>query len=91
MPVHAARRAFNSAAFEQLKDASLLAAAGAAAACSKLAVVSTLLTLHPYALAPHALDILDAVPETLPMPELKPLVQQVSLWIPTSQIMPRFL
>ena len=73
---HAAR-AWTPAAFAALRDRTVAQAASALAAAGQLAALPLLLDLHPRALAPSVLDVLDCIPETVPAKQLAPLLRQV--------------
>lgn len=72
-----AARAWTPAAFGALRDRTAAQAASALAAAGQLAALPLLLELHPRALAPAALDVLDCIPETVPAKQLAPLLRQV--------------
>ncbi len=77
-------RAYSAAAFEEFKDASLKAIAAALARCGALGLLQALLRAHPYSLAPHLLQLLDALPETLPPAAYLHLLPQVLAALPSN-------
>ena len=74
----AACRAWRPATFASLRNCTVAEAASAAAGASRLALLPLLLQRHPHALAPSALDVLAAVPETVEPKQYAPLLRQVA-------------
>ena len=72
-------RRYNAASYEDLNSCSLSATAKALARSCRTVELGALLHRHPWTLAPHALDVLSALPETLPARQLSSLLQQVLL------------
>ncbi len=60
-----------------MNSCSLSAAAKALARSGRTVQLGALMQRHPWSLAPHALDVMAALPETLPARQLSPLLQQV--------------
>ena len=73
----AACRTYDAAAYNDMNSCSLSAAAKALARSGRTAQLAALMQRHPWSLAPHALDVMSALPETLPARQLSPLLQQV--------------
>jgi hypothetical protein len=58
-------RGYEPSAFEALRDAPLLEVATSWASLGDITALSTLLYYHPFALGPHWLTVLSALPETV--------------------------